>query len=535
MPDKDVNLHVKVDGTTQGKQKLDQLGQSAKGLGDKTAAGQKKAGNETERATQKMSGMGRLLGSLKGQVLSLAGAWLGMQGVQKLITTIIAKLERMQQLQKEIYDRSISLGQVGQALEFQTGTTGQQQSWSQKASQLQQSGGLPNIDTAQQMMVSADIAFSKQGGIKNPKVLSMLNELAPFAGSAQLGGEEVAKLFEFAGASGIEPNTEAYKEYFAKVQAGFTSSKATSFGQFMIGLQKGATGYLTQGGSLDEAISSYSASRSVMSNESLAATLIEQTTRLSEGGYERPRKAIEKSLGVKWDELSMDERSVALLRYTESIPASKRTQTLVDQGVPIEIATGLGKMVSTEAKQTFAATRQRVSSATPENIEQLNKSYLESDLGKQRALEGEIAEEQILVGPKFAKWSRRLQAAQAQHKILQTGGKDKLLVRDKVEPHAMAYSDMIEELEAIIEAIPQDSEDYKKAKHLRSRLLTSHSRLITPVYSRIFGANEKHLGAKYEEELEQLKPQINITYDNSINYLPPGDQFVEKESVTFDD
>jgi len=524
MPDKDINVHVKAQGTEKAKQQVDKFAESTRQFGDQTADANKKAGDSTEQASQKFSGMGRILNGLKSQVLGFAAAWLGMQGVQRIISGIIAKLERMQQLQKEIYDKSLTFGQVGQALEFQTGTTGKQQAWSQKAAKLQKSGGLSDIGTAQQMMISADIAFSKQGGIKNPQVMATLEKLAPFAGAGQLSGEEVAKLFEFSGAAGIEPTEKAYKEYFAKVHAGFTSSKATSFGGFVIGLQKGATGYLSQGGSLDEAISSYSSARAVMSNEALAATMLEQTTRLSEGGYEKPRKAIEKALGVKWDELSMDDRSVALLRHIESIPTAQRTAKLVEQGVPMEIASGLSKMVSQEAKQTFIETRQSVSTATSMDTDRLGKSYIDSDLGKQRVVDAKNAERIIATAPRLAAWQRRLQDAQGRHEILAGEGKDKLSILDSVEPHFMAYTEMQDELKDFMASVPKYSKEYNKAAKLQYEIESARQSMGFVPTAIVRGSLDKSKGAEFEEELSQ----ITINHYNNIIYEPAQKEIDEK-------
>ena len=279
--DKDLNIHAKITDAELAKQQLEQLGKATEDVGQRARQAEKTSGQSTDETNQKLEKKKGILDGLKNQVTSLIGGYFGFQAVITLISGFIAKLERVQQLQREIYERSLQMGDVGQRLEIQTGTTGKQNFWAKQALELQKAGGLRDINAAAEMMVSGDIAFSGIGGIKDKNVRQLLTQIAPVVGAAGLGGQEVAKAFEFAGAAGIAPNAGAYKKYFAQLRAGFTASKATDFGQFMVGLQQGATGYMAQGGSLEQAISLFTGARSVSANEALSATLIEQSTRFA--------------------------------------------------------------------------------------------------------------------------------------------------------------------------------------------------------------------------------------------------------------
>jgi len=296
---KDINIHLKTTGAEQTKEQLAQTGQAAKDVGQKTADGQKLAAPAVEQSTEKLGALDRVFNKLKDSAAGFITGFLGLQAVIKLITFLQEKLERVQKIQQQIYEQSIALADVGQALEFQTGTRGKQEFWTERALALQKAGALRTPEIAQQMLVSMDIAFAAQAGIKNKQIRDLAEQLAPFVGAAGLGPEEVSKIFEFAGAAQIAPTAQAYKQFFAQLQAGFTASKAVNFGGFMTGLQQGGTGYLAMGGTLTEAISTFSSARAVMANEALAATLVEQVSRLSSGGYEKPRQAIEQALGVK--------------------------------------------------------------------------------------------------------------------------------------------------------------------------------------------------------------------------------------------
>lgn len=519
---KDINIHIKTPGAQQAKQQLDTVGEASKKLGDKTAAGQKKAASATGETTQKLSRMGGVVTGLKTQVLGLVKAWLGIQTVIKIVTWLIEKLERVAQLQKEIYEKSISFMEVGQALEFQTGTVGRQQFWAKQAAQLQKAGGLrPGV--AGQMLTSMDIALAAQGGIKSAQVRQLAQQLAPFAGTAGMGPEEIAKLFEFAGTAGVTPTVESYTDYFAKIQAGYTASKATQFGQFLIGLQKGGTAYMGEGGTLGEAISTFAGARAVMSNEALAATLLEQVVRISGGGYEKPRQAIEQALGVRWPELSMDERTRALLQYVGGIPAAQRTQLLVEQGFPPELTTGIGKMVSPEAMATMAAARERVAGATGVTVDEQTRAYMRSVLGRARVGEAKRALDVIGAGPAFASWQERLKDAESKFKVLAAQGRDRLTIPDVHEPTIMALESLLADYDTFITTLPEEqAAEFREVREDLARVIGTAKALPGTVRGtgRMYG-----WGYEFQRALRtSQRAQTVINYDYSIkNYPRVGD------------
>jgi hypothetical protein len=398
--------------------------------------------------------MGRLLSSVKGQIMGFVGAWLGLQGVRRLVDYLIQGLERVAQIQEQIYQKGLSLAEIGQALEVQTGTTGMQQHWVEQAIALQKAGALADPHVAQQMMVSMDIAFGGAGGIKSPQIMALAKQLAPTVGAAGLGPEEVGQAFKFAGTAGIAPTAEAYNEYFAKVLAGYRTSESQVFGQFLGGLQKGGTAYMAMGGTLDETISAYSAAIAVTANEALAANLIEQTARLSGGGYEKPRQAIEGTLGVKWPALSMDERMAALLQYARGIPEAERAQTMTEAGFPAELSSQVGKMITPKATKAIEATREAVADATSELVTRMVDSYLQTMLALQRQTDAGIAGRQARRAPQFADWQRRLDTAKAEFEDQGGIGGDRW-IRDAIEPQVIAIEQLQREAQQLLGGLPE--------------------------------------------------------------------------------
>ena len=372
------------------------------------------------------------------------------------------------------------------------------------------------------MLTSLDIAMGEQGGIKNRSVRDLAKQLAPFAGTAQMGPEEVTKLFEFAGIADVAPTSEAYKQYFAQLQAGYTASKATDFGQFMLGLQKGGTAYMAQGGTLTEAISTFAGARSVMPNEALAATALEQIARLSGGGYEKPRKAIESTLGVQWEKLSMDQRTNALLRYIGGIPESRRGQVLAAQGFPQELTTQLGKMVSSEAVETMAATRQKVAGATTVTVDAQTQAYLDSVLGLERRTEAQISLKQLKAAPKFADWQARLKKAKADFDILLSEGKDRWII-DKHEPSVIALEGLIKDIQRLQGQMPSEELNVQ-ARSLLTRAFMAKEQIsdypgwfLPSGYGAVKG---QRLTEEYQTPRQQGTTVINNNNDYSTKYFP---------------
>jgi hypothetical protein len=298
---KDINIPVNLPGAKEAESDLQKLTAAIKELTEQTKkSAQANSDNVigTDRQSGSFAGLKKVVESVTGELRSMVGAWLGLRGIEKLLDSLADKMQRIQSLQKQVYQQSLQLQDIGQGLEFQTGTIGQQNQWAQMAIDLQKAGGLKDVSTAQQMMISADIAFGASGGIKSPQVQSLVKQIAPFFGTSQIASSEIAKVFDFAQTAGIASTPEAWQQYLSQLQAGFTASKATNFGQFMEGLQKGATPYISAGGSFTEAVSLFSGARAVTANEAMAGTLLEQITRLSGGAMNVPVRRWSMLLGL---------------------------------------------------------------------------------------------------------------------------------------------------------------------------------------------------------------------------------------------
>ena len=521
---KEVNIHIKTPGAEEAKKHLDDMSRSTEKVGESTAKGSRAATAGLDKTEKKLGLLGRTTQKLTSQVTAFAGAWLGMAGAKAVINWLIQRLEKIKQLQGEIYEKSLSMAEIGQALEVQTGTVGQQQQWTKKALEVQKAGGLADIGTAGQMMVSMDIAFGNQGGIENPDIIELAKQLAPFVGTMGFSSDQVSMLFKLAGTAGIAPTSGAYKDYFAKILAGYTSSESTDPGQFMAGLQKGATSFMGAGGSLESAISTYAAGIKVSANESLAATTMEQIVRLSSGAYEKPRKSLEKSLGVNWSELSMDQRVTALLQYAKSIPAGSRTQGLVEQGFEPGLADVIAKMATPQAMATLTSTREKVSDADAGNIESMTEAYLDSMLGKHRIGEAERSMIHHKAGPKYADWKNRRKTAKAEFENLQGESKDRIFIPDETEIDFLALDKLISDYDTFISGLPEGEEKEETVKQRKKLAIKRHAYENSSGPMGLFITeltdSAGKLGLEYSQKLQQQQQPPTIINDHSIHYHP---------------
>jgi hypothetical protein len=520
MSNKDINIHIGTPGAKQSKQNLDSVGRAAKGVGDKTASGQKQVASSTEKANRKLDKQKSSFDGLKGKLLGYIAAGIGIERLIAMFGKLLEKLQAIQKVQSELYEKSLPDLALGQALEFQTGTVGAQQQWTKHILELQKAGGLTSPEAAEQMMVSGDIAFGAHGGVKNQKIKTLLKELAPMIGSAGLSGEEVSKFFEFAGTAGVDADAESYKGFFAKLQQGFTSSKATSFGSFITGLQKGATPYLNYGGSLDEAISGYTAARSVTANESLAATAQEQLSRLAAGSNARFTGAVQDKLGINFAQMPQDARQAAVLKYVASIPQSQRAALLVEAGVPQEVVGVLSSLTGREATAALTSTREKVSSANAADTDASTNAWTRSPVATARSAQAERDLMTLKAGPGYAAWSERVKTAQESHKILAAKGKDALTIPDAWEPKIMALESLMEEYRDFYRAADDDTKEdfypvledyYKKVKHSRDRMMMPAGGALG-LFDRI--------GQKGSEDLNTFRKAATIHNDYSQHFYP---------------
>lgn len=536
MADKDVNIKLKVTGDQETKNTLKSAGDAGKRASETIADGQKKAAEQTEKTNEKFKRSSGILGGLKTQVVGWIAGFAGLQTIVKLLDLMEAKLQRISNLIRDMHQNNLTLQELGQALELQTGTVDKQQFWSRTVSQIQKSGGLQSPQQASQILTALDINYGLDSG-NNKGILKFAKDIAPMIGTANMGASEIEQFITLGKTVGVKPNKQAYETFFAKARAAFTKGDASNFGQYLEGLNTGTQGFLQAGGTFEQATAFYNQALAVTpGNTAKAATLAETITRLSGGGYEKPRRNIERWGKVKWSDLTPNEQIEMIVSYTNSFPRNQRVQRLVEAGFESGYANELVKFSGGKAMNQSANTLTAVKAANASDTAQLVGSYLQTPLASSRAIQAEKNIRDVKLGSKYASWENELQRQKQKLGELVVEGKDKFFVNDEIEPYLMITQDIADGIEK--GAISGFSRDEKLA--FQVSLLNLQNALRSPLRGRL-GWDKAMLG-KWTRDLyqdfhgtkqqQEVPTNIFINTNDVINNLGMPD--VETERFTQD-
>jgi hypothetical protein len=486
---KEINIPVRVIDAEQAKAKIESVSRAGKELGGQFESGQTQAAVAVDKTSEKMNVLERILHRVTGQVLSFIAGWLGLRGVQALISGVIEKLQKVQQLQQDIYKSSLPLSDLGQKVVAATGV-GTQQGQAEQIAALQKTGGLESPEIAQQMALAADAAYRKQGGVGNTNIIDFLKDIAPFIGAEQLSADDAAKLIELAGAAGVPATQAGFMSFAAKLQAGAKATKAKTFGEFFTGAQKSLTAYMAAGGTLEKGISLYAAG---------GESGIENILKLVTGLDKKEQHAVERSMKVNWSKLSTAQQIETFSKYVGSLPPQHRERILKHWGFPAGTAELVGGLTSSgEVEKLFAE-------ITAVSMQKIGEKFTGTKSFKAKEVEGEATLQQQKATPEFAPWQQRFERVKTSFDILLAQGKDQPLIRDAVEPYIMAFGEMIKELDALKTQLPESAQPaiskFRKNIVERSKSLAFMAIVKPDLAAGLAGK----AGYRYERLLGELK------------------------------
>lgn len=428
MAKKDINIKLNLRGGKETAEGLKKTGVAGKQAGEQIAHGQKKATDSVEHASKKVSKFSDIVGGLRTAVVGWVAGFAGLAGATKLLDMVAERLTKISNLLKEIHQNNLSLQEIGQQLELQTGTVGKQKFWSKKAGQVQQKGSLSNPNQASQILTALDINYGLDSG-KNKQTMQLAEDIAPLFGASNMGPAEIQQFFSLAKTAGVKPNIQEFQKFYAQTRSAFTKGDANDFGKYLEGLNTGTQGYIQAGAGLEEAAAMYNQALSVYpGNTAAAATLAQNITKLSAGAYEKPRKAIEKNLGVKWDQLSPSEQVDALVEFTNSVPENKRVQYLVEAGFEPGYAKDLVNFSSPNAQAKSKDTAKSVESAKVDDTVEFVEAYKKTPLAASRSIEAEKNIRDVEIGNEYADWNNEVERKKQELEKQIIEGKDKFWV-----------------------------------------------------------------------------------------------------------
>ncbi|HML75109.1 MAG TPA: hypothetical protein PKB02_11525 [Anaerohalosphaeraceae bacterium] len=547
----DININVKTPGIENANTGIDKTTDSIQKLGQTAATAGKQTQAAGESGAEGMESLSRRSGDAKSSMDGLASgvksaiaAMAGFNAVLEIFQSLSAEMQKIVDLQSKIHSDAMSSLKIGQSLEMQTGTVGKQDYWAEYAAKLQAAGGFSNIAITGQMAQAFDVATTASGGIKNESNQNLLMDIAPMFGASQMSGEEIAKFFEYTGTMGVKQSKQGYQAAFAKIMSGYRASKTTQgIGAYITGLQAGTTGMISQGISPENAMALFTAARSVMPNEAVAATLTEQLARMSSGAYEEPRKAMEAFAGKSWGEMTPDQQLATMLNYAQSIDSDKRLQTLTEQGFSPELATGLSKITSAQGMGVYKSTLNTLRSTSPDNLLDQVDAFSGSPLGKSGSRGGKKSQDDLNIDKKIRSFQDRLESARNTLKNLNAEGKGAFLVDDKYEEYWIAYEQMSDELRSELSSLEGDSSveakgKRKKIENLLMRMGRSQQILGVPDTGipglKSLQAFEKTRETTYANEYANELNQVVYNYSNNTYFNQQPGQASERSSGGID-
>jgi hypothetical protein len=390
----EAQVKITTPGAPQAQTELKNTGEAAKQMGRDVSGASDHAAAKTEGIGKKAGETEKKIQSIGESAKNMIAGFLGLSAVTGVLDGWIERFEKMIDLREQFLDSSISALELGKSMSFQTGS-GTADEWAKKILHLQKEAGFANPRMVSELMTAMDVMLKDKGGVADKEVMQLVRDIAPDLAAMPFSASEVSSLIDFAQTANVAPTQDALRDYFAKIHKGYTESKSTDPSGFITGLQKGGTAYMSQGGSLEGAIANFAASRAVTSSEELAATLVEQASRLSGGGYEEPRKAIEQAYGVRFADTSIDQRYQMLIGYAASLPESQRMEFLTQAGINPELSSGLMKLATPGARKTFRSTSVSVSAANAAFVSDNTRRHRSGVLDDYYAIEAQGAFEKL--------------------------------------------------------------------------------------------------------------------------------------------
>jgi len=539
---KNINIPVSVEGAEQARSKLDSIGRGGKELGNQFVAGEIQVSGSADKMSEKLTFLDRVIGRVHSQVYRFVASWLGLIGAQRLISWLIDRLEKIQQLQKDICDKSQEMLELGQSLEVATGTKGKQQYWSEQISGVAAAGGLKSEEIARQMMLAANAAYSKQGGIGNKNILDFVKGISPFFGAQQLSADDASKLIEFAGAAGVPADKKDFYSFVSKLQAGAKTTGAKTFGEFFTGARESLAAFIAAGGSLDKGLGLYAASRGA-AGEGGAAAMMEGILKLATGLDKKEQRAVERSMKVDWSKLPLDERIDVLSKYIGGLPSQSRERILKRRGFPAETGELFDKLSGTKAAASAVDMQKYLQQTTVESEQAQAETWPTTAAGKEVVQQREETKKNDKISQRFKEWTRRFTAAESEVKRREvTGERHAVLgmipIPKTTEIDTALVQNLLNEYDEFIKTAPEGwgkQEAIRYREGLRKTTTTFH-----PFHPQEFAAHRLRGEAKiasdvldslnYEREIThrlnkrqqqaEIPPTINIHNDHSLIFNP---------------
>ena len=333
MPDKDINIHLKTQGTAQTKQEVDSVGNSTEKMGKKIDA----AGGQSQANVSRFEALRNTLATLKSQILGILGT------IGALIAILIKWEQHAQKTaaaQKGLVDSTKGLDQATKAYASQANVMGDPamvDKGRQQIIDLQQAAKLGTMDQAGNIISATHSAFGTSGELLDKDTMGIATALGNFARMKNVDDAGIGDATKLLAAMGVKNKEEAELrlQQLSTVQL---QSKAQTFSEFIGGAIKSMVPALAQKSSPEFAMGAYGSALDVAASKDLAAEMTKQADAL----IQMPNvvSAIEDYFGMKegdFREMDKDARSWTMALWSSvHVGTGAGQKYLLDSGVSPE-------------------------------------------------------------------------------------------------------------------------------------------------------------------------------------------------------
>lgn len=230
-------------------------------------------GGATKRTSKELGGVGRILTSLKTQVVGYVAGWVGLNAIQGAIRSHIRRLEQVRDLQQQIVELAQTTAgrAAGTAVQI-FGATG--------TANVEAATGLAaRVAKASGSTLAQGFNFARAGDLAFGGLVGADGKVNDAAIASTVAAAQVAQALDLTGAADQQAFFEILKQnqattpkqvraVSARLQAGFRSSEAPNFGAFATGLVRSGLPALLAGGlSLEDAIALNVRARAITTGE----------------------------------------------------------------------------------------------------------------------------------------------------------------------------------------------------------------------------------------------------------------------------
>ena len=303
MPDKDVNINLRVKKADDAKRKLDGVAASSEKVGQKT----EQAGRKAQSGGEKIGGMGDKAHAAKQKTGALATALGGLTaGVSAIIALAAAFIQflkdwlshitQINTAQKELVESTRALDQASKALASQANIMGTKEGMEGSREDVLSitKTGNTTIAMGGDVGVATHSAFGTSGERLTPAQREIAGVVAGFAKRKDLSAAEAGQLVKLLSAMGVKTAGEA-KQRIQQLSTVQQASQEQTFGGFIGGATKAMVPRLAAGGSVEGALSSYAKGLDIDAGDPAAEKMKQMAAHLQN---EKILQAMGKEYGV---------------------------------------------------------------------------------------------------------------------------------------------------------------------------------------------------------------------------------------------